>query len=59
MARVLLFLAMITPTPSPSRTVLQAPPPDPYQTFGAIAAILLALLAGLLAYRVIRGGRGL
>lgn len=47
------------PSPSPSKRVLEAPPPDPYQTVGAIAAIVLALAAGILAYRVIRGGRGL
>jgi hypothetical protein len=45
--------------PSPSPTVVQAPPPDPLQTVGAVAAIVLTLLAGILAYRVIRGGRGL
>jgi hypothetical protein len=47
------------PSPSPSHSVLKAPPPDAYQTIGAIAAIVLALAAGVLAYRVIRGGRGL
>ena len=58
---VLMFqvLASAGPSPSPSPGLLQAPPPDPLQTIGAVAAILLALIAGILAYRVIRGGRGL
>lgn len=46
------------PTPTPTR-LPPAPPPDPYQTIGAIVAILLALAAGVIGYRIIRGGRGL
>ena len=62
LANLILVAASIAvpgPSPSPSHSVLKAPPPDPYQTIGAIAAIVLALCAGILAYRVIRGGRGL
>jgi hypothetical protein len=47
------------PSPTPSPTVLQAPPADPIQAIGATIAIALALAAAILAYRVIRGGRGL
>lgn len=50
---------MITPTPTPSPTVLQAPPADAIQTIGAILAILFAVAAGIIGYRIIRGGRGL
>jgi len=46
------------PTPIPSGT-FRAPPADPIQTIGAIVAIGLALAAGFLGYRIIRGGRGL
>jgi hypothetical protein len=46
-------------TPSPSPTILKAPPPGALETAGAVVAIVLALVAGILAYRVIRGGRGL
>lgn len=47
-----------TPVPTPTR-LPPAPPPDPYQTIGAIVAIVLALAAGIIGYRIIRGGRGL
>ena len=49
----------VTLTPSPSATTLQAPPADPYQTVGALLAIVFALAAGVIGYRIIRGGRGL
>lgn len=45
--------------PTPTPTPLQAPPADPIQTAGAIVAIVLALVAGVIGYRIIRGGRGL
>ncbi|MDQ3877944.1 MAG: hypothetical protein M3290_06305 [Actinomycetota bacterium] len=48
-----------SPLPTPSVTTLQAPPADPYQTAGAIIGIVLALVAGVIGYRIIRGGRGL
>ncbi len=48
-----------TGTPTPTPTVLRAPPADPLQTAGAIVATLLALAAGVIGYRIIRGGRGL
>ena len=48
-----------TPTPSPSPSLLQAPPADAIQTIGAIIAIVFAIAAGIIGYRIIRGGRGL
>ena len=44
------------PTPHPS---LRAPAADPIQTVGAALAIVLALAAAVLGYRIFRGGRGL
>jgi hypothetical protein len=52
-------LFVLVPSPSPTHTILRAPPADPLQTIGAIVAIVLALGAGVLGYRIIRGGRGL
>jgi hypothetical protein len=48
-----------TPTPEPSPTIIQAPPASPLEIVGAVVAILFALVAGILGYRIIRGGRGL
>ncbi len=45
-----------SPTPAPS---LVPAPADPVQTSGAIVAIALAVAAGILGYRILRGGRGL
>jgi hypothetical protein len=56
---VIALLLLQTPAPSPSPTALQAPPADPLQTAGAIIAIVFALIAGVIGYRIIRGGRGL
>ena len=53
------FLLAVAPTPSPSPTSIQAPPADALQTVGAIVAIVFALVAGIIGYRIIRGGRGL
>jgi hypothetical protein len=39
--------------------LLQAPPADPIQAAGAIIAIVLCIVAAILGYRIIRGGRGL
>jgi hypothetical protein len=50
---------MIGPTPSPSPTLVQAPPADVFQTIGAIVAIVFAIAAAVIGYRIIRGGRGL
>lgn len=47
-----------TATPAPVTTI-PAPVPDALQTAGAIVAIVLALIAGVLGYRILRGGRGL
>lgn len=52
-----LWLAAATPSPTP--TVVDLPSADPLQTAGAVVAIVLALAAGVLGYRIIRGGRGL
>jgi hypothetical protein len=46
----------VSPSPSPA---IQAPPSSGLETAGAILAIALALAAGVLGYRIIRGGRGL
>ena len=46
------------PLPTPSAS-FRAPPADPFQTVGAVVAIVLALAAAVLGYRIIRGGRGL
>jgi hypothetical protein len=48
-----------TPTPEPSPTIIQAPPAGPLEVVGAVVAIVFALTAGVLGYRIIRGGRGL
>ena len=48
-----------TPTPEPSPSLLQAPPAGPLEIVGGVVAIVFALAAGILGYRVIRGGRGL
>ncbi|MGH2729197.1 MAG: hypothetical protein ACRDJI_01150 [Actinomycetota bacterium] len=48
----------LTPSPAPTQT-LRAPGPDAFQTVGALLAIVLAVAAGILGYRIIRGGRGL
>lgn len=55
--RALIEMAQ-TSLPSPSPT-FRAPPADPIQTIGAGIAIVLALAAAILGYRIIRGGRGL
>lgn len=47
-----------TSIPSPSPT-FRAPAADPLQTAGAVVAIVLALVAAVIGYRIIRGGRGL
>jgi hypothetical protein len=53
-------IAMVgTPRPTPSPTVLRAPPAGALESAGAIVAIVLALAAAVLGYRIIRGGRGL
>lgn len=54
---MLLLLAGASPSPSPS--IVDLPPADPIQTAGAVIAIALALAAGILGYRILRGGRGL
>lgn len=49
----------VTVSPSPSPSLLQAPPPDTLTTVGAVLAIVFALAAAILGYRILRGGRGL
>jgi hypothetical protein len=53
------FQATPTPTPEPTPTIIQAPPAGPLEVVGAVVAIVFALTAGVLGYRIIRGGRGL
>jgi hypothetical protein len=53
------MVAAQSPSPTPSPTILRSPPAGPLETAGALLAIALALAAGVLAYRIIRGGRGL
>ena len=48
-----------TPLPSPSATIFDLPPAGAGESIGAIVAIVLAVAAGILGYRIIRGGRGL
>ena len=48
-----------TPIPEPSPSLIQAPPAGPLEIVGGVVAIVFALTAGILGYRVIRGGRGL
>ena len=55
----LVLLLAQSPTPSPSPTIVRAPSPDVFEVAGAVIAILLALGAAILGYRIIRGGRGL
>jgi hypothetical protein len=52
-------LVTLAQSPSPSPTIIESPPADPLQIAGAVVAIILALAAGILGYRIIRGGRGL
>lgn len=51
--------ALIAQLPSPVPSGLRSPPADPLQTAGAVIAIVFALAAAILGYRIIRGGRGL
>ena len=48
-----------TGTPRPSPTVIPAPPASGLEVVGAILAIAFAVAAGVIGYRIIRGGRGL
>ena len=48
-----------TAQPSPTPSILQAPPPDSLQTVGAILGIAFAVIAAVLGYRILRGGKGL
>ncbi|MDQ3783726.1 MAG: hypothetical protein M3360_02420 [Actinomycetota bacterium] len=57
MAAVVVAIA-VKPKPSPTGS-FKAPAADGLQTAGAVLSIILALAAGVLAYRVIRGGRGI
>lgn len=57
MADLIVMAQTTSPRPSPS--VFTPPPADPIQTVGAVVAIVLALVGGIIGYRIIRGGRGL
>ena len=57
---MLLALVQETATPTPFvSTVFTPPPPSGGDTFVAVLAIVLALAAAVVGYRIIRGGRGL
>ena len=47
------------PTPFPSYTVIDAPGADGFQIAGALIAIVFCIVAAVLGYRILRGGRGL
>jgi hypothetical protein len=53
------MLVQSSPSPSASRTIFTPPPPTGADTVIAIVAIVLALAAAVVGYRIIRGGRGL
>ena len=57
-AGVVALAASPTPSPTPSLDpkVLET---DPITTIGAVVAIVFALAAAFIGYRIIRGGRGL
>ncbi len=57
-ARMIPWLLAQSPSPSAS-FVVDPPAAGPAETAGAVVAILLALAAAILGYRIIRGGRGL
>jgi hypothetical protein len=46
-------------SPSPSHTILRAPPVDDVQVTAAVIAIALAVAAAIIGFKIIRGGRGL
>ena len=54
-----LVVIALSPSPTPSASLFTPPPADPIQTVGAVIAILLAVGAAIIGYRIIRGGRGL
>ncbi len=45
--------------PTPSPTIVRPPSAGTLESIAAIVAIVLALVAGVIGYRIIRGGRGL
>lgn len=45
--------------PSPSPTIVRPPSAGALESVAAVVAIVLALAAGIIGYRIIRGGRGL
>jgi hypothetical protein len=48
-----------TVSPSPTPRKVEPPPASGYETAGAILAIVFALAAAIIGFRIIRGGRGL
>ena len=46
-------------SPSPSPTIVRPPAAGGLESALAIVAIAFALIAGIIGYRIIRGGRGL
>lgn len=45
----------VQPSPQPTLN----PPPSGVQQAGAVVAIVFAVAAGILGYKILRGGRGL
>ncbi len=54
-----LWTLVLMQTPSPSPTILRAPPASGLEVAGAIISIALAIAAAVIGYRIIRGGKGL
>lgn len=54
-----LWALVLAQTPSPSPTILKAPPASGIEVAGAIISIALAIAAAVIGYRIIRGGKGL
>jgi hypothetical protein len=55
----LVALVQTTPSPSASRIVIEPPPASGTDIVIAVLAIVFAVAAGVVGYRIIRGGRGL
>jgi hypothetical protein len=54
-----LWALVLAQTPSPTPTVLKAPPASGLEVAGAILSIAFAIAAAVIGYRIIHGGKGL
>jgi hypothetical protein len=59
MNALMVVAVQASPSPSVTRTIFTPDPPSGGDTFVAVIAIVLALAAAVVGYRIIRGGRGL